>query len=177
MDIISIVLGGALLLFGRILYWLFVGVVGFYLGSYIATNLLEGEAALVTVIGIAAGVIGIAMAYVIQYMAIGLAGFVLGGFLATQLIDYISIDVGNLSWLAFVAGGIVGVMLVGFLFDWALIILSSFAGAALLVDELPIDEDLYLWAFFGLVLLGVIIQGVIRWTQQPQKEEDQEPIG
>ena len=177
MDIIALVLGGALLLFGRILYWLFVGVVGFYLGSYIGTNLLDGEPALVTVIGIAAGVIGIAMAYVIQYMAIGLAGFVLGGFLFTQLIDFLAVDVGNLTWLAFVAGGIVGVMLVGFIFDWALIILSSFAGAALLVRELPIDEELYLWAYFGLVLLGVIIQGVIRWSQQPQKDETQEPIG
>ncbi len=177
MDIIALVIGGALLLFGRILYWLFVGVIGFYLGQYIATNLLDGEAALVTVIGIVGGVIGIAMAFVIQYMAVGLAGFVLGGFLFTELVDVLNFDVGNLDWLAFVAGGIVGVMLVGFLFDWALIILSSFAGAALIVEELPIDEELYLWGFFGLALLGIIIQGVIRWTQKPHLDESQEPIG
>ncbi len=177
MDIIALVLGGALMLFGRILYWLFVGVVGFYLGSYIATNLLNGEAALVTVIGIVGGIIGIAMAFVIQYMAVGLAGFVLGGFLFTRLIEVLNIGVGDLTWLAFVAGGIVGVMLVGFLFDWALIILSSFIGAALVVEELPIDEELYFWVYFGLALLGVIIQGVIRWTQQPGKDESQEPIG
>ena len=36
------------------------------------------------------------------------------------------------------------------------------------------DDDIYLIVFFGLVTLGVIVQGLIRWSREPKKEEEQE---
>jgi hypothetical protein len=170
-DIVPVMFGGAILLFGRVLYWLFVGVVAYFLGFQLATNFLPGEPGLITLIAIIAGIIGIALAVVARYMAVGLTGFIVGGFLFNQVTVAFDFSAGDYAWLIFVAGGVFGVMLVGFLSDWALILLSAFAGALLVLNELPVQESLIFWVYLGLVLLGIIVQGVFLWTRNPEKKE------
>jgi hypothetical protein len=61
-------------------------------------------------------------------------------------------------WLHFLIGGIIGLVLVGLLFDWALIILSSIMGAQMLVDVFGVGNWLGLLVFIVLVLIGMVVQ-------------------
>ena len=72
----------------------------------------------------------------------------------------LGLNEGILFWLFYGIGGIIGILLVMFLFDWALIILSSLAGAALIVQSLALAGGTGgLW-FVLLVIFGIIIQGL-----------------
>jgi hypothetical protein len=54
---------------------------------------------------------------------------------------------------------VIGVILVSFLFDWAIITLSSLAGASLIVQALFPQGAAGGILFFVLFVLGVVIQG------------------
>ena len=61
------------------------------------------------------------------------------------------------TWLIFIIGGMIGVLLVSFLFDWAIITLSSLAGSALVVEAFQLQRNGLI--FLVLLLAGVMIQG------------------
>jgi hypothetical protein len=74
----------------------------------------------------------------------------------------LGIDVtGAMTWIVYILGGIIGLILVSVLFDWALITLSSLAGASLIVQALFSQGTTGGLLFFILFIAGVIIQGSI----------------
>jgi hypothetical protein len=60
---------------------------------------------------------------------------------------------------ALAIGGIIAVLLVVFLFDWGLIVLSSLAGASLIGQALLMFAGIAGVIFLALVIVGVVIQG------------------
>ncbi len=70
----------------------------------------------------------------------------------------VGLEVGDLVWLPFLIGGIIGAILVVFLFDVALIGLSALAGAALIVQTLDLDPLIGLALFVVLCIVGIGIQ-------------------
>jgi hypothetical protein len=128
MMTINALLGAALLFFGRKVFWLFVAGAGFMLGMDFAAR------------------------------TIGLAGFLGGGFLALQFLPFFNLEASWASWAAFILGGVLGVILVGAFFDWALIILSSLAGASLLAGVLDLNETAGLTIMIVLTVLGIFFQ-------------------
>jgi hypothetical protein len=60
----------------------------------------------------------------------------------------------------------IGLLLVMFLFDWALIILTSLAGASLIVQSMVADTGPGGIVFIGLFLLGVLIQGLVLMREE-----------
>ncbi|MBN1452391.1 MAG: hypothetical protein JW963_15355 [Anaerolineales bacterium] len=99
------------------------------------------------------------LAVFLQRFAIGLAGFLAGGYLALQfLVPLFHLQHGWLPWLVFVIGGIIGVILVGVFLDWALIALSTLAGAALVTEALNLSGGLGLVVFIVLIALGLSYQ-------------------
>ena len=159
LSVISIILGGALLLVGRKLFWLFVGAAGFVAGLQLATQFWQGPEILAIVIGLVVGVIFALLAIFLQGVAIGVAGFLAGGYILTVLAGMLGLNQGAFSWIVYVIGGIIGVLLVVFLFDWALILLSSLAGASLISQALLLPAGLAGMIFLALVIVGVVIQG------------------
>jgi hypothetical protein len=157
LGVISIILGAALLMAGRKLFWLFVGAAGFVAGLQLATQFWRGPEVLSIIIGLVVGVVFALLAIVLQGVAIGVAGFLAGGYIFTVLAGMIGLDQGALSWVTYLIGGIIGVLLVIFLFDWALITLSSLAGASLITQALGLGGILFL----VLVIVGVVLQGSI----------------
>ncbi len=158
-PIIGLVLGGTLLLFGRRLFWLFVGATGFVAGREFALGMAEeGARSAVTLIAIMAGLIGAVAAFFLQKIAIAGAGFLAGGYLALELIRASSPELAQVGWMAFGTGGIVGAILMAVLFRWTLIVLSSVLGAALVAQSLPLEELLKTGLFLVLAALGVVIQ-------------------
>jgi hypothetical protein len=160
LSIVSLILGVALLVAGRKLFWLFVGVAGFIAGLQLATQFWRGPEILAIVVGLVVGIIFAVLAIFLQGVAIGVAGFLAGGYVLTVLAGMIGLNQGAFSWIIYVIGGIIGVLLVIFLFDWALITLSSLAGASLIMQALAPNGNGGI-LFLALVIIGVLIQGAL----------------
>jgi hypothetical protein len=161
LNLINLVLGAALLLAGRKLFWLFIGIVGFITGVQLAARFWDGPEWTAIVIGIVVGLLFALLAVFIEALAIGIAGFMVGGFVLTTFTNSLGFTDGLLFWLFFAIGGMIGLLLVMFLFDWALIVLSSLAGASLVVQALFAEGGPGGLAFIGLFLLGLLIQGMV----------------
>ncbi len=161
LSVISLILGFALLLAGRKLFWLFVGVAGFVTGVELVLRFWRGSELTAIIVGLIVGVIFALLAIFIQTIAIAAAGFFAGGYVLTVLAGMLRINGGAFSLVIYIIGGILGVILVAFLFDWALITLSSLAGASLIVQAFSPSGVAGGTLFAVLFLAGVIIQGMI----------------
>jgi hypothetical protein len=158
MAILNIIVGAALLFFGRKVFWLFVASVGFVTGMWLAANTFNGPDWLNITIGLALGFVAALLAVFVQHFAIGLAGFLGGGYIALQILPMLNLEGGWIPWVAFVIGGIIGVILVGAILDWALIILSALAGSFLIIDSIDLPQVLSVIFFVVLVLVGFLVQ-------------------
>jgi hypothetical protein len=161
LSLINLLLGGALLVAGRKLFWLFVGAAGFITGIQLATRFWQVPDVLAIIVGVVMGVIFALLAVFLQSLAIGVAGFLSGGYVLTALAGLTQLNQGSFPWIIFIIGGIIGVMLVIFLFDWALITLSSLAGASLIVQSFAAQGGGGGLIFFLLFIAGVLMQGSI----------------
>jgi len=160
LDLINGLLGITLLLAGRKLFWLFIGAVGFITGIQLTASIWQGSEWLLLVIGAIVGVIFAALATFLQSLAIGVAGFLSGGYALTILVDMVGVGAGIMPiWVIYTIGGFIGIVLVSLLFDWAIITLSSLAGASLIVRRVFSQSDSVQLIFIALFLLGIIIQG------------------
>ena len=158
MVILNIIVGAALLFFGRKVFWLFVAGVGFVAGMSLAASTFNGPEWLNITIGLAVGFVAALLAVFVQGFAISLAGFLAGCLIALQILPMLNLEGGWIPWLAFVIGGIIGVILVGAVLDWALIILSSLAGSSLIIDSIDLPQPLAVITFIALVLVGFSVQ-------------------
>ena len=86
MAIVNLLLGIVLLILGRKLFWLFVGVAGFLVGMEIAERFVTGPEGMKLLIAIAAGILGAVIAIFLQKVAIAIAGFVIGGYITVELL-------------------------------------------------------------------------------------------
>lgn len=169
----------ALLLFGRRLFWLFVGGVGFIVGFEAATSIpaLQGQPEwVILLIAVAVGVIGIIASIFLQRVVVGIAGFFAGGyFLSTLAVTALHMNQQGVQWVAFIIGGVLGAILTMMLLDPALIIMSSLAGATAVSQNVPLDPSNRNLLFIGLLVFGIIVQtvqyaGVRKSRQSTQKE-------
>ena len=153
-TIVLAVSGVALLVLGWKLFWLFVGVVGFAAGLQAVQLFLAPQPFWVLwAAGLVCGVIGAVLALFFQKLAIGVGGFVAGSTIALHLTTMMGYHPGL---LVTVIGGVLGAVALYLLFDWALIVLSSAAGAACIVEAIGRDAP------YAPVLSGVlIVAGVV----------------
>jgi hypothetical protein len=170
-PILRILSGLLLLFFGRRLFWLFVGVIGFVAGMTFGAQYFAGQPEwVVLLIAILSGLIGILIAVFLQRIAIAVAGFLAGALLATNFLSGIQLSVPPL--FPMVIGGIIGAILLSLVFDWALIFLSSATGAALIVQPLHLEPLLGLVAFVVLLILGISVQSrIYRPTPLPKSQQ------
>lgn len=176
-DGLALLLGLALLIFGRRLYWLVLGGLGFYLGLSLAGQLMKGSTSGME-LGIAflCGVLGAWLAIWAQKAAIGLGGFLLGGaggfWLAASVLAPAlqwRLEIGI--WIVAAVGAIVGVFLGAMLFEATLIFVSSLMGAALMASRTGLGHPRELWLVLILLCLGILIQSR-RGQPEPTAQED-----
>jgi hypothetical protein len=158
LTFINTILGGALIIAGRKLFWLFVGAAGFVTGFQLTTRYFQGPEGAAIIVGLVFGLIFAVLAIFLQTIAIGIAGFLAGGYILQTLTGMLGFEIASLMWIVYIIGGIIGVLLVSFLFDWAIITLSSLAGATLVVEAFHLQRNEL--SFVILFLAGVIIQGL-----------------
>lgn len=153
-----VIVGLGMLTLGRKLFWLFVGGIGFVWGTNLATRFLTGQPeTTVLLFGLVVGLIGAVMAMTVQKLAVGAAGFLGGALVAVQLVEMFSINVGSVL-IPFVAGGVLGLVVVSILFDWALIVLSSLTGAQVIVEAVGWERPLLLIMIGVFTAVGIVIQ-------------------
>ena len=156
-SIIRILAGLLLLILGRRLFWLFVGLVGFMAGYTFAQKFFTLSSQLLELlIAVGVGLVGIFLAIFLQRLAIAIGGFLAGGLFATSLLEMFKWNVSPL--VLFVIGGVLGAILLSIFFDWALIFLSSITGAMLISRALPLEPWMATFVFVILVVVGILVQ-------------------
>jgi hypothetical protein len=168
MNIAELLFGFIVLLFGRKLFWVFVGVMGFLVGFDLARlYLIEHTPALIYVVAIVFGILGILVALFLQRIAFGIAGFLAGGYAITTLFIRFGWQYVASYELVFLTGGIVGALAVILLTDWGLIILSSLVGAVTISNTLLPDPRWTMLMVIALTAIGIYIQRLFLTKQYP----------
>ena len=168
-DALVLLVGGLLLLFGRKLYWCVLAVAGFSIGVWVGREFFPPEPIWLLIgIAIFLGVIAAVLGIFLQRLALRAAGIITGGFLGYILADAFSIKPWPLAGLAL--GCLFGFWLVLWLFDWALIVLSSLSGAALIVSRLPLELAPLFVAGLILALLGLAVQSGMQKKSAGKRE-------
>ena len=162
LPIISILIGALILLFGRRLFWLFVAAIGFAMGVELAPYLLQHPPPwLALALAIVLGILGAMLALVLQKIAIAIAGFLVGGHLATTIMVAFVNTQAQYFGLTFIIGGIIGALLLLLLFDWALILFSSIAGAELIATNLHLPPTGTTILVIVLTVFGIVVQSAM----------------
>ena len=158
-TIVGVLIGVVILFFGRKLFWLCVAAVGFAVGVEIAPLLVNDPSSLLAlVIALVCGVLGALLALFLQKVAIAVLGFLAGGKLAAAVAAAFFVHHAQYSTIIFVVGGIIGAILLLALFDWALIVVSSFIGAYLIQSAIVLPPTGSTLVFVALAIIGIIVQ-------------------
>jgi hypothetical protein len=157
----TLLVGLAVLLFGRRLFWLFVGAAGFAVGLHAArVAWADAPEWLVVVAALVLGVLGAVLAILFQWLAVGLGGFAVGVHVSLLAADALSLN-GPWLWAVVFAAGIAVAALAVWLWDPILILLSALTGAALLAPLIPMPRAAQSWIFVGLLIAGIVVQARI----------------
>lgn len=169
MALFRIFLGIALLVMGRRLFWLFLGGLGFVFGFDSAERMIHGQPhSVLLIVALFAGALGAMVAIFLQKFAIVAGGFLAGGYLLIELLRILGVKTGDYHWVLFIAGGLVGAVLMSVVFGWTLIILSSLIGSVLISGSFHLGEQLSGFLFICLVIFGIVLQaGLIRKKSPP----------
>ena len=158
-TIVGVLIGIVILFFGRKLFWLCVAAVGFAVGVEIAPHLVnESSSLLALLVALAFGVLGALLALFLQKIAIAVLGFLAGGKLASAIAVAFFVHYAQYSTIIFVVGGIIGAILLLAVFDWALIVVSSFIGAYLIQSAIVLPPTGSTLVFVGLAIVGIFVQ-------------------
>jgi hypothetical protein len=164
MNIAKVLVGILLLVLGRQLFWLFVGGIGFVAAIDLVSRWASAWPVWLTlIVALAAGVVGALLAVFLQEFAVGVAGFLAGGYVVLALLRLLNLQTPGISWLLALVGAIIGLVFALAVFEWALILLSSLSGAAMIAQTLSaqilsLNRPLTLLVFIVALVFGIVIQ-------------------
>jgi hypothetical protein len=165
-PIVALVVGVVLLLFGRRLFWVFVGVIGFMAGWHLALgSWRQSPAGGRLLLALLAGLVGVVLALLVQKLAVALAGFFVGAYLLAALLGWRFEVLSPGQQLVLLVAGVVAAVVALLLFDFALILYSAIAGASLIVDNvhLRLGSSARLLLLVVLAAVGAAVQA--RWLE------------
>lgn len=162
----QIAAGLLLLLFGRRLFWIFVGAIGFFAGAQFGAQFFPDVDDLARLaIAAAGGIVGVFLAVFLQRLAVIVAGGLALGLLAVRIAPLIGLHTEAGVTVAFFAAALLGAVVVNVFFNPALIVISAVAGAVMISEALPLDAAIAPIFILPLTVLGVWVQA--RGTRSP----------
>jgi hypothetical protein len=168
MQILIIILGFAILIFGRRLFWLYAATIGFLFGIEIIKELLPNQPPGALILGgLAVGILGAVLAVFFLRIAFAIAGFFAGAYLGLVVVHTVLME-GN-SIIGFVVGGLIGAIVALLLMNWTIIVFSSVVGATAITTQLPLEQTVRAIVFAVLVIIGIVIQA--RLMKRPREKE------
>jgi len=153
--------GALLLVAGRRVYWLIVGLVGFVVGFALAGEYLEGPNWLIVVAGLGVGLLASGLAVFFQKIAVAVAGFLIGGLAVLWWAEQMNWGEPWWVWALGLAAGLLGTYLTRTVFEVALVVLSSVLGATFVLEALQRPTDEISPLLLVLVGAGIVIQFVL----------------
>ena len=155
--VLALIAGLVLVFAGKRFFWLAAGLAAFLLTWVVFEELFGG--------GWVAILVGLVLAVLLGWLAtkfikwVGLfIGFAAGAVIFPFLLGLIGID---LNWLiGALLGGVIGLILMNFLFDWGLIVLTALMGSSVVSNQLESGFGLSA-AVAGLIGLVLLVAGVI----------------
>jgi len=165
MPAFRILLGGLVLLFGRRLFWLAVGILGFLFGfDWVTYRLGDWPAWAAWLAAVGFGALCALGSIFLQRISFGVGGFLAGGYLAVQVSTALGIQSDPTPGLFFVLGGVAGAILAVVAVDWVLVALTSLVGAAVVAEGIGASPLVSSLLFLGLAVLGIGVQtATLRW--------------
>ncbi|MBE0618483.1 MAG: DUF4203 domain-containing protein [Proteobacteria bacterium] len=165
MNGVRILLGALVLLLGRRLFWLAVGIMGFLFGfDWVTYSLGDWPAWATWLAAIGLGSLCALGAIFLQRVSFGIGGFLAGAYLLVWLMTRLGFQNGPAPGLFFVVGGLAGAVLAVVFVDWVLVALTSLAGAAAVVEGIGASPLVSGLLFVGLAAVGIAVQtATLRW--------------
>jgi len=171
MDILFVGIGFMMLIAGRPVYSVFVGTISFLVGTYLASQITvlppEWNTFFVPLLF---AVIGVVLTQAFKRWAAMVAGFFAGGILIINLPNAFGSGVYWSSPLLFAAAGIISVIFLFFIFDFALIVLSSLMAATLILSYMRVGNLDQGAMFLILAVFGIITQYLILQYASPSPD-------
>lgn len=162
MEIGTIIAGIILILFGKQLFWLFIGIAGFFFGADLAAVYFQGASrGTQLILSVFLGIGCAVLAIFLKRVAIAVGGFMVGSYGLITLFDDFGWYTPSRHPILFIIGGVAGGILATIFFDPALIVLSSFFGALLIVETLPFLPVIKLIILVILCFAGIMAQSNI----------------
>lgn len=155
----SVVAGAVLLLFGRRLFWLAVGLAGFLLGYALVLELAaDVDRVLAVAAGVVTGLAGALLAVFFHQLALAVGGLLLGGYGVHLLALRYGVEPEAARWVLVAVGAVAGALLLRLVFEAALILLSAVLGAVLVLTPLEWEDPRRGLLFLGVVAFGALFQ-------------------
>ena len=150
--------GSVLLLFGRQLYTALLGLLGFFViyGMLADVATLASDLRLGVAVGV--GVVSALLAFVVRRVAVLLAGAMLGAGAALWAAGFYALRSEVLTWAAAVVAALLGAWALRQVFETALIVVSSFIGALLIMAALRLEGMPAHVGVAVLIVAGVAFQ-------------------
>jgi hypothetical protein len=155
-----VIAGALLIMAGRRVFWLFLGLLCFLAGMSALQRLfpdISQTTLLLASLGI--GALGAGIGMMAQKTAVWVGGFLGGGLLATMLLRMMTQGEGSTALVAFLIGGVIGILLARILFKWVMIVVSSAIGALVICKVLTTGVLPGAIVFGILLLAGITVQG------------------
>lgn len=171
MVLVTLLIGLALLFFGRKLFWLAGAAAGFLVATGIAHGFFHAESGTgLFVLAVAVGLVAGLIAFFMQKVAVWIVGFLAGGFFLMNVVDRFGGSLSQFPWLMFVVGGIIGGLLVYFLLEWALILVSSLVGAFVVAHAIDLGAAVHFVVVVALFIVGVVVQTRLKRDARARKK-------
>lgn len=159
---VLLAVGAILLLFGRKLYWLALGALGFLAGLFLVDKYMSLSGNMELAVAAVMGLAGIVFAIFLQKLAVTLGGFALGALVAYYLATPFAEQLQYQIWWVALVGAVLGVCFAAFLFNAALVLVSAVLGGLLvasgLAGSLSLERTEETIAFVVATVIGVVIQ-------------------
>jgi len=161
-PLILVGVGLVLAFAGRRFVWLLIAATGFLLAFWLLRLLLPGNELVALLLALTVGLAGAFLIRTLTGILLWTVGFVLVGTAAVTLGSLYGIEAWSSEWiLAFLAGGVLGIVLARFVQALGLMVITALGGAAMVMIGLP-DLGLPLASSLqGLVVPVIAVAGFI----------------
>ena len=159
MALLYVGVGFLMLIAGRPIYWVFAGSISFLVGTYLADQIPvlppEWNSFFIPILF---AIIGVVLTQTFKRWTARLAGFIAGGIMIINLPNIFGSGSDWTSPYLFAAAGIISVILLFVIFDFALIVLSSLVAVTLILSYMRLGNLDQGAMFLILAIFGIITQ-------------------